>query len=139
MADYGGDTWYVYRDGQAGIRHESDWWQRDDVAIARLGEDEVFIDGDDEACRLVGREPGGLCQVPWRDLVPAEAQADDAEWLFGGLKDGVPVQSVFDCPLPDGRRQVIEYHTRWVEEERIYLCRWRGIAVIDSDGRPAGI
>ena len=137
LAGYDGPTWYVYRDGQAGIHSEDDWWKREDVAIAILGEDEVFIDGDDEACRLVGRAPGGLRGVPWRHLVPVEASDDDATWLFGSLKDGVPVQSVFDCPLPDGRRQVIEYRTNWVEEERIYRCRWRGIALIDRDGRPA--
>jgi PAS domain-containing protein len=137
IAGYDGPTWYVYRDGQAGIRSEADWWQRDDVATARLGEDEVFIDGDDAACALVGREPGGLRGVAWRELIPAEARDDDATWLFGGLQDGKPVQSVFDCPLPDGRRRVIEYRTAWVADERIYLCRWRGLAVIDAEGRPA--
>lgn len=137
IAGYDGPTWYVYRDGQAGIRSEEGWWHADGVAIARLGENEVFIDGDDEACRLVGRGPDGLRGLPWRELVPVEARDDDAEWLFGGLKDGRPVESVFDCPLPDGRRRVIEYHTNWVEDERVYLCRWRGLALIDADGRPA--
>ena len=131
LASFGAATWYVYRDGQAGVRVEDDWWQRDNVAIARLGEDQSFIDGNDEACRLVGRPPGGLAGVPWRDLVPPLARDDDAEWLFGDLKER-PVQSVFDFPLPDGGRRVIEYRTAWIPEEGIYLCRWRELTVIDS-------
>ena len=39
IAGYDGPTWYVYRDGQAGIRSEESWWQAGDVAVARLGED----------------------------------------------------------------------------------------------------
>jgi PAS domain-containing protein len=132
MAGFGPATWYVYRDGQAGVRSEDGWWQRDDVATAVLGEDEVFVDGDDEACRLVGRPPGGLRGVPWRDLVPSEARDDDARWLFDGLKDVPFVHSVFDAPLPDGGRRVIEYRTSWEPERRVYLCRWRELAVIDD-------
>ena len=144
LAAYGAATWYVYRDGQAGVRLEEDWWQSPDVALARLGEDEVFVDGNDAACRLVDRPPGGLAGVPWRELVPSEVRDDDAEWLFGGLQESGPVQSVFDFPLPDGGRRVIEYRTVWVPEERIYLCRWRELATIDGDtvpslvGEPAG-
>ena len=131
LASFGASTWYVYRDGQAGVRIEDDWWQRDDVAVARLGEDQVFVDGNDEACRLVGRPPGGLAGVSWRDLVPPAARDDDAEWLFGDLKER-PVQSVFDVPLPDGSRRVIEYRTAWAPEQAVYLCRWRELTVIDS-------
>ncbi len=137
LAGFGGETWYVYRDGQAGFRTEQDWWQDDGVAIARLGEDEIFVGGDDEACRLVGRPPGGLAGVPWRELVPVEAREDDAEWLFGDLKESGPAHSVFDAPLPDGRRRVIEYRTVWVEDERVYLCRWRELATIEVDEAPA--
>jgi hypothetical protein len=132
MAGFGGVTWYVYRDGHAGVQVEQDWWQAPGVATARLGEDEVFIDGDDEACRLVERGPGGLCGVPWRELVPESARETDATWLFGPLKDGRPVQSVFDHPLAGGRRRVIEYRTAWLPDERVYLCRWRELAVIDA-------
>jgi PAS domain-containing protein len=132
LASFGASTWYVYRDGQAGVRIEDDWWQRDGVAVARLGEDQVFIDGDDEACRLVGRPPGGLAGASWRELVPPVARDDDAEWLFGDLKER-PVQSVFDFPLADGGRRVIEYRTAWVPEEAVYLCRWRELTVIDSE------
>ena len=64
LARMGETTWYVYRDGHAGVRLEQDWWQADDVATARLGEDEVFVDGDDAACRLVDLPPGGLRGVP---------------------------------------------------------------------------
>jgi PAS domain-containing protein len=131
LAAYGLPAWYVYRDGQAGVRIDEDWWRQEGVAVARLGEDEVFVDADDEACRLVGRPPGGLAGVPWRELLPPAVRDDDAEWLFGGLKDGKPVQSVFDAPLPDGRRRVIEYRTAWIEDERVYLCRWRELAVIE--------
>lgn len=138
LAAFGDATWYVYRDGQAGIRLEEDWWQGDDVATARLGEDEVFVDGDDEACRLVGRPPGGLTGVPWRELIPTEAREDDAEWLSGGLKASGPVQSVFDAPLPDGRRRVIEYRTAWIADEGIYVCRWRELATIEVGEPPAG-
>ena len=137
LAAYGSTAWYVYRDGQAGVRLEDAWWQRDDVAMARLGEDELFIDGDDEACRLVGREPGGLAGVAWRDLIPSEARDVDSTWLFGGLQNGPPVQSVFDVPLPDGRRRVIEYRTSWDASERTYVCRWRELAVIEVDALPA--
>lgn len=130
MAGFGATTWYVYRDGHAGVRIEEDWWQVDDVATARLGEDERFIDGDDAACALVERDPGGLTGVPWRELVPVDARDSDAEWLFGPLRDGRPVQSTFDCPLADGRRRVIEYRAVWLPDVRIYLCRWRELAVI---------
>jgi len=130
MASFGGTTWYIYRDGTAGVRLEQDWWQAEGVATARLGEDEVFVDGDDEACRLVDLPPGGLAGVPWRELVPVEARDTDGEWLFGPLKDGKPVQSTFDFPRADGTRRVIEYRTIWLPEERIYLCRWRELAVI---------
>ena len=136
LASYGSETWYIYRDGQAGVRLEDDWWQRDDVATARLGEDEVFVDGDDEACRLVDRPPGGLAGVAWRDLIPTEARDDDAGWLFDGIQDGGPVQSVFDFPRPDGGRRVIEYRSAWVPDERVYLCRWRELAVIESESIP---
>jgi hypothetical protein len=136
LASYGSETWYIYRDGQAGVRQEDDWWQRDDVAVARLGEDEVFIDGDDHACRLVDRRPGGLAGVAWRELVPSEVADDEAGWLFEGLQDGVPVQSVFDFPLPDGGRRVIEHRTAWIAEDRIYLCRWRELAIIESESIP---
>ena len=102
LASLGETTWYVYRDGHAGVRLEQDWWQADGVATARLGEDEVFVDGDDAACRLVDLPPGGLRGVPWRVLVPPEARETDGEWLFGPLKDGRPVQSVFDFPRADG-------------------------------------
>ncbi len=74
MASFGGTTWYIYRDGTAGVRLEQEWWQAEGVATARLGEDEVFVDGDDEACRLVDHPPGGLTGVPWRELVPVEAR-----------------------------------------------------------------
>jgi PAS domain-containing protein len=131
LASFGVATWYVYRDGQAGVRIDDGWWQRKDVATARLGEDQVFVGGDDEACRLVDLPPGGLAGVSWRELVPPPAWDDDATWLFGDLKER-PVQSVFDCPLPDGGRRVIEYRTAWVPEEGIYLCRWRELTVIDS-------
>jgi PAS domain-containing protein len=132
IAGFGPVTWYVYRDGQAGVRIESDWWQGDGVATAVLGEDEVFVDGDDEACRLVGRPSGGLRGVPWRDLVPAEARDDDAGWLFAGLKNVPFAHSVFDAPLPDGSRRVIEYRTHWDSEQGVYVCRWRELAVIDD-------
>ena len=134
MASFGGTTWYIYRDGTAGVRLEQDWWQAEGVATARLGEDEVFIDGDDEACRLVDCPPGGLAGVPWRELVPVEARDTDGEWLFGPLKDGKPVQSTFDFPRADGTRRVIEYRTIWLPDERIYLCRWRELAVIPVTG-----
>ena len=130
LARLGEKTWYVYRDGRAGVLLEQDWWQADDVATARLGEDEVFIEGDDAACRLVDLPPGGLRGVPWRVLIPPEARDTDGEWLFGPLKDGRPVQSVFDFPRADGSRRVIEYRTIWLPDERIYLCRWRELAVI---------
>ena len=132
IAGFGMGTWYVYRDGQAGVRTEDDWWQRDDVAVAILGEDEVFVEGDDEACRLVGRPPGGLRGLPWRQLIPAEARDDDAGWLFTGLQDVPFVHSVFDAPLPGGGRRVIEYRTNWDPDQRVYVCRWRGRAVIDD-------
>jgi len=130
LARLGESVWYVYRDGSAGVRLEQDWWQVGGVATARLGEDEVFIDGDDAACALVDRPPGGLRGVPWRELVPPAARDADAEWLFGPLKDGRPVQSVFDFPRDDGSRRVIEYRTIWLPDERIYLCRWRELALI---------
>jgi PAS domain-containing protein len=126
-------AWYIYRDGQAGVRSEQDWWQAPDVATARLGEDEVFIDGDAAACALVDRPPGGLAGVPWRDLVPSASRDQDATWLFGGLQNAVPVQSVFDFPRADGSRRVIEYRTVWIPDERVYLCRWRELAVIDAE------
>ena len=110
--------------------------RRDTVATARLGEDEVFIDGDDAACDLVDRPPGGLAGVPWRELVPSEARDTDGEWLFGPLKDGRPVQSVFDFPRADGSRRVVEYRTIWLPDERIYLCRWRELAVIVPEPPP---
>ena len=132
LASFGASTWYVYRDGQAGVRLEDDWWQQANVATARLGEDQVFIGGDDDACALVGRPPGGLAGVSWRELVPPVARDDDADWLFGDLKER-PVQSVFDFPLPDGGRRVIEYRTTWVPAEGIFLCRWRELTVIDPD------
>jgi PAS domain-containing protein len=137
LASLGDTTWYVYRDGHAGVRLEQDWWQADDVATARLGEDEVFVDGDDAACQLVDLPPGGLRGVPWRVLVPPEARETDGEWLFGPLKDGRPVQSVFDFPRADGSRRVIEYRTIWLPDERIYLCRWRELAVIDPGRTPS--
>ena len=31
LARLGETTWYVYRDGHAGVRLEQDWWQADDV------------------------------------------------------------------------------------------------------------
>ena len=127
----GGISWYVYRDGHAGVQLDQDWWQASGAATARLGEDEVFLDGDPEACRLVDRPPGGLAGVPWRQLVPEEARDTDGEWLFGPLKDGRPVQSVFDFPRADGTRRVIEYRAEWLADERIYLCRWRELAVIE--------
>ena len=137
LASLGDTSWYVYRDGHAGVRLEQDWWQADDVATARLGEDEVFVDGDDAACRLVDLGPGGLRGVPWRVLVPPEARDTDGEWLFGPLKDGRPVQSVFDFPRADGSRRVIEYRTIWLPDERIYLCRWRELAVIGPVPTPS--
>src|SRR4029079_6066536 len=63
-------AWYIYRDGKAGVRSEQDWWQAPGVATSRLGEDEVFIDGDAAACALVDRPPGGKARVPWRGPVP---------------------------------------------------------------------
>ncbi len=126
-------AWYIYRDGKAGVRSEQDWWQAPGVATSRLGEDEVFIDGDAAACALVDRPPGGMAGVPWRDLVPPASRDQDATWLFGGLQDGVPVQSVFDFPRADGSRRVIEYRTVWIPDERIYLCRWRELAIIDAE------
>ena len=133
LASLGDTTWYIYRDGHAGVRLEQDWWQADDVATARLGENEVFVDGDDAACALVDLPPGGLRGVPWRILVPPEARETDGEWLFGPLKDGRPVQSVFDFPRSDGTRRVIEYRTIWLPDEHIYLCRWRELAVVAPD------
>jgi PAS domain-containing protein len=131
LASFGVPTWYVYRDGQAGGRVDDVWWRREDAATARLGEDQVFVGGDDEACRLVELPPGGLGGVSWRELVPPLASDDDASWLFDDLKER-PAHSVFDFPLPDGGRRVIEYRTAWIPEERIYLCRWRELTVIDS-------
>ena len=61
---------------------------------------------------------------------PAGGPRHHGEWLFGPLKDGRPVQSVFDFPRDDGSWRVIEYRTIWVPEQRVYLCRWRELAVI---------
>ena len=47
-------------------------------------------------------------------------------------------QSVFDFPRADGSRRVIEYRTIWLPDERIYLCRWRELAVIDPGATPTG-
>jgi PAS domain-containing protein len=126
-------AWYVYRDGKAGVRSEQDWWQAPGVATARLGEDEVFIDGDAAACALVDRPAGGLAGVPWRILVPSASRDADATWLFGDLQNAVPVQSSFDFPRADGSRRVIEYRTVWIPDDRIYLCRWRELAIIDAE------
>jgi len=131
LARLGESVWYVYRDGHAGVRLEQDWWQAEGVATATLGEDEIFIDGDDAACALVDRPPGGLAGVAWRELVPPAARDTDGEWLFGPLKDGRPVQSVFDFPRDDGSWRVIEYRTIWLPDERVYRCRWRELAVIN--------
>jgi PAS domain-containing protein len=135
LASFGGVAWYVYRDGQAGVRTDETWWQEPGVATAYLGEDDRFIGGDDAACALVDRAPGGLAGVPWRELVPSVAREDDATWLFGDLKQ-TPVHSVFDFPRADGSRRVIEYRTGWDPGQGWFVCRWRELAVIDAASVP---
>ena len=135
LASFGGVAWYIYRDGQAGVRTDEAWWQEPGVATAYLGEDERFIDGDDAACALVDRLPGGLAGVPWRELVPPVVREDDATWLFGELKE-TPAHSVFDFPRADGSRRVIEYRTAWDPERDCFVCRWRELAVIDAASVP---
>jgi len=135
LASFGGVAWYVYRDGQAGVRTDETWWQEPGVATAYLGEDQRFIGGDEAACALVDRPPGGLAGVPWRELVPPVVGDDDAEGLFGDLKR-TPVHSVFDYPRADGSRRVIEYRTAWDPEQGCFVCRWRELAVIDAASVP---
>jgi PAS domain-containing protein len=136
LASFGTPAWYVYRDGQAGVRTDDAWWQAPGVATAWLGEDaERFVWADAAAAALVERTPDDFVGLAWRDLVPSAVRDDDAAWLFADLK-ARPVQSVFDYPLADGGRRVIEYRTAWSPEDGCFVCRWRELAVIDPQAVP---
>ena len=137
LASLGDTTWYIYRDGHAGVRLEQDWWQADDVATARLGEDEVFVDGDDAACQLVDLPPGGPRR---RSLAGARSVLRRGIRMASGCSArsrtaGRCSRSSTSCAQMgvDGSSNTGRSGS---PDEHIYLCRWRELAVIDPGSTP---
>jgi PAS domain-containing protein len=132
LAGFGSAVWYVYRDGSAGIRTDDEWWGADGVARVVFGADGRVLDADPAACAIAGLPPDGLAGVHWTSLVPPEAATGSADWLGQQLRAKGYVQSVFDCPLPEGGRRVIEYRSMPAAEPGRFECRWRVIATIEA-------
>jgi PAS domain-containing protein len=133
LAGFGSALWYVYRDGMAGVRTDDTWWQEQGVAHVIFAPGGHVHSADREACSLVGRPAGGLDGVHWTSLVPPEGSTDDALWISKQLDERGVVQSVFDCPLPDGSRHVIEYRTTPAAQPGFFESRWRHVATIEPD------
>jgi len=131
LAGFGDDTrWYVYRDGRAGVVSEEGWWLADDAARVEFGHDGTFSSANAAADELIGIE-GGLVGHHWSDLLAPAARSEDGAWLWTILDAGDVAQSVFDLPLPDGRRKVIEYRSSRAPDGDRYQSVWRELAVID--------
>ena len=123
-------TWYVYRDGRAGVVSEQGWWDAEGCAWVAFGREGTFTASNAAADELIGTE-GGLAGHHWSELLPPSAQGNDGSWLWTILEAGRPAQSVFDLPLPDGRRKVIEYRSSRAPDGDGYESFWRELAVID--------
>ena len=138
LAGFGeSETWYVYRDGRAGIVLEQGWWLEEDCARVAFGRDGTFTASNPAADVLVGLD-GGLVGHHWSELLVPTAQADDGSWLWAILEAGGEAHSVFDLPLDDGRRKVIEYRSSKASSGDGYESFWRELAVIDADTLSAG-
>jgi PAS domain S-box-containing protein len=132
LAGFGrSSTWYVYRDGRAGIVSEQGWWLADGCAWVAFGRDGTFTASNPAADALVGMD-GALVGRHWSDLLPPTARDDDGSWLWALLEDGSTPQSVFDLPLADGRRKVIEYRSSRRADGEGYESYWRELAVIQD-------
>lgn len=131
LAGFGwGETWYVYRDGRAGIVEEPDWWLDPECAHVGFGRDGVFVATNAAADALVGRETG-LVGRHWSELLAPVAQGEDAAFLWELLDQGQVAHSVFDLPLRDGGHRVIEYRSVRCPEGG-YESWWRELAVLPA-------
>lgn len=123
-------TWYVYRDGRAGAVSEQGWWLEQDGAVVAFSRDGTFTAANPAAEALVGID-GGLVGRHWSDLVVPSARDSDGAWLWEILENGGTAQSVFDLPLSDGRRKVIEYRSSPDPSGTGFQSYWRELAVIE--------
>ncbi len=123
------EIWYVYRDGRAVTRDDPEWWLRPDGAHATLDESGRFTEANEAACALVGLGPGELVGRRYDDLIPGPSRP---AWIWEVLAATGSVRSVFDFPLPDGGRRIIEYRIEAVGSGS-YESRWRELMTLDRE------
>jgi PAS domain-containing protein len=129
VADLGaGRIWYVYRDGHAGIRSEVGWWRLPATASVRFDASGRFIEANTAAETMVARP---LVGAQWTELVPPEARTGEGAWVWETLRRDGHVQSVFELPLAEGRRRVIEYYTEPTDRPGEFRSFWRELTTID--------
>jgi PAS domain-containing protein len=128
LAELWGATWYVYRDGRAGVRLEAGWWQEPGVARVRFDSSGRFIDANDAADALTGRRVEG---ARWTELVAPEATEGDAAWIWETIARDGYAQSIFELPLDGGTRRVIEYRTEVTDQPGEFVSYWRELTTID--------
>ena len=121
--------WYVYRDGGV-ARSESGWWASDAVAQLTFDRTGTFRSANQAAADLVDRSIEELVGASWSDLVPPDAAATDPVWLWRLLDAGHAIQSLFELPLPDGARRVIEFRSEATEDPQVFASRWRPVRTL---------
>ena len=122
-------VWYVYRDG--GIaRSDFGWWTNPGVAALTFDRSGMFRSANQAAADLVNRPIEDLVGAVWSDLVPPDAAATDPAWLWRLLDAGHAVQSLFELPIPDGSRRVIEFRSQATDDPDIFASNWRAVSTI---------
>jgi hypothetical protein len=76
---------------------------------------------------LIDRPEGWLVGRWWRDIVPADASIDHADFVWETLRELGRVDSVFAAVLPDGSIRTIEYHTERTVEPDLFVSYWRAL------------
>jgi PAS domain-containing protein len=128
VAELGGSTWYVYRDGHAGGRLEAGWWQEPGVARVRFDSSGQFVEANEAANAIAGRP---LVGVGWTELVAPEAAEDGGGWVWETLAREGHAQSIFELPLEDAHR-VIEYRSEVTERPDEFVSYWRELTTIEN-------
>jgi PAS domain S-box-containing protein len=128
----GPPVWYVYRDGSPNLEGHLHWWEQPGAGRIEFDGRGLIVAADDRAAEIVGVRPGDLTGRSWRDVIPADAQADEWDWVWQTLNESGRVMSVFDCRLPDGRRRIVEYRSQKTDDPNRFIGYWREVETLEA-------
>lgn len=126
-------TWYVYRDGHTNLGMQEGWWTSPGIASVSFDASGTCIHADAAAHALLGRTPGVLDGLHWRAFLPEEFETVNDDWIWDLITTEGSVNSVFEVPLYDGGRRVVEYHCEWRDDPPRFVGFWRELAMLDRE------